>query len=333
MDLTFPADVEQAARTAREFVESRAAAGLTGLASLVARSPLAHFAVLRELGRAPAPWAETFRAAGLQFHDVARLGVAGDAGLVGLALGDPRRRPTSETLGVGADPGPPPTLHGLAQLPGYLAPVDSILVAAAVAGERPDVGLFLVSSAAGDSASRGPLGIALNGTPARLLERGEAAWQLLLALRRRERLSQIALAVGAATRANEVALAVAREATAAKDPLALGQGVQFQVADDAIDLQVAETLALHSATLAEAGTLTEAELASTRFMVVEALERIARRAAHVAGLFSTPGATAQGVSSEEAAGFFVDLARRLGLEGGAVELDRREAALGVLQSL
>ena len=328
MDLTFPADVEQAARTARELVDSnvleRTAPALASLAAVVAESPLAHFAVFRELGRAPVPWAVTLRAAGLQFHDVARLGVAQDAGLVGLALGDPRRRPDPSTLGVHADPATC-ALHGTAQLPGYLAPVDSILVAAVVAGERPDVGLFLVSSEAGDSSAGGPLQIALNGAPARLLERGDAAWRLLLALKRRERLSQIALAVGTATRAHELALAVAREATAAKDPLALGQGVQFQVADDAIDLQVAETLALHCAALAEAGTLTEAELASTRFMVVEALERIARRAAHIAGLFARaqpPWTT-----------FVLETARRLQLEGGAVELDRREAALGVLQSV
>jgi len=114
-------------------------------------------------------------------------------------------------------------------------------------------------------------------------------------------------------------------ATAAKDALALGQGIQFQVADNAIDLQVAETLALHCATLADTGALTDADLSLTRFVVLEAFERVSRRAAHIAGLFApTP---------PEWTRFFLDLARRLRLEGGAVELDRREAALGVLQNV
>ena len=323
MDLTFPADVERAARACRDFAEShvqeRAAPGsaLASLASRIAESPLAHFAVLRELGRVAAPWAETFRAAGLQFHDVARFGIEGfEAGLVGLALGDPRRRPAPETLGVRATP--TGQLDGVALVPGYMAPVDSLLIAATLSGDAKDVGVFLATGPFGEGA------VTLQRTPARVLERGEAAWRLLLAFKRGERLSQIALAVGAASRAHELSLAAAREASAAKDALALGQGVQFQVADDAIDLQVAETLALHSATLAEAGTLGDADLASTRFMVVEALGRIAHRAAHVAGLFaSTPPPWTT---------FFLELARRLRLEGGAVELDRREAALGVLQS-
>lgn len=328
MDLTLPSEVERAARTIREFVEShlltpappsRLPLPLAGLAPLVEKSPLAHFAVFRELGRVPAPWAETFRAAGLQFHDLPRAGVkAPEAGLVGLALGDPRRRPDPDALGVQADRATTWQLHGVAVVPEYLAPVDSLLIAATLSGDAPDVGVFLATGSFGEG------GVTLDRTPARLLERGEAAWQLLLALRRRARLSQIALAVGAASRAHELSLAAARQATAAKDPLALGQGIQFQVADDAIDLQMAETLALHSATLAESGALTEADLASTRFMVLEALERIALRAGHIANLFAstTPPWTR----------FFLELARRLRLEGGAVELDRREAALGLLQS-
>jgi len=88
---------------------------------------------------------------------------------------------------------------------------------------------------------------------------------------------------------------------------------------------VAETLALHCATLADTGALTDADLSLTRFVVLEAFERVSRRAAHIAGLFApTP---------PEWTRFFLDLARRLRLEGGAVELDRREAALGVLQNV
>lgn len=316
MDLAFPAEVERAARAARELVESRSAAGLAGIASLVSTSPLAHFAVFRELGHVAAPWAETLKSAGLQFHDLGRLGIADNAGLVGLALGDARRRPDRAALGVKATPSG--QLDGVAMVPGYLAPVDSLVIAATLPGEAGEVGLFLATGPFGEGA------VALAATPARLLERGEAAWQVALALKRRERLSQIALAVGAADQAYRASLGLAREATAAKDALALGQGVQFQVADNAIDLQVAETLALHCATLAEAGTLTDADLASTRFMVVEALERIALRAAHIAGLFASP--------PPPWTPFFLDLARRLRLEGGAVELDRREAALGVLQT-
>ena len=245
MDLTFLPDVERAARTAREFSESRllAAVGpgrvgterpgvLSHLASLVAASAVAHFAVFRELGRVPAPWAETFRAARLQFHALPGAGVSlEEAGLVGLAVGDPRRQPDPEALGVRAgERGGTWELDGMALAPGYLAPADSLLIAAAISGDGQDVGLFLVK------ASPDLLRVALDRIPAHLLERGEAAWHLLLALRRRERLSQIALAVGAAGRAHELSLAAAREATAAKDALALGQGIQFQVADNAIDL-------------------------------------------------------------------------------------------------
>jgi hypothetical protein len=317
MDLTYPADVERAARASREFVESRAPAGLATLASLVAASPLAQFAVLRELGQVVAPWAETLRAAGLQLHDLGRLGLdPADAGLVGLALGDPRRRPDPSTLGVTARPSG--HLDGVVAVAGLLAPVDSLVLAATLPDEAGAIGVFHTA---------GPFGagtVALAGAPARRLERGEAAWALALAAKRQERLAQIALALGAADRASHESLALAREATAVRDALALGQGVQFQVADNAIDLQVAETLGLHCATLAEAGTLTDADLASTRFMVVEALGRIAERAAHVAGLFTSP--------APPWTTFVLDLARRLGLEGGALELDRREAALGVLQS-
>jgi alkylation response protein AidB-like acyl-CoA dehydrogenase len=215
-------------------------------------------------------------------------------------------------------------------VPGYLVPVDSLLVAAGLepspeAG-MPEVGAFLVKLEStprlSPSVEPDVLQVVLDRTSALLVERGEAAWNLLLALRRRERLSQIAMAVGAARQAHESSVALAREATSAKDPLALGQGVQFQVADNAIDLQVAETLALHCAVLADSGALTEADLALTRFMVLEAFERISRRAAHVAGLFASapPGWTE----------FVLDLARRLKLVGGPVELDRRQAALGLL---
>ncbi len=339
MDLTFPAVVDRAARAARDFVESRflpvAESGRDGanrrrlssaLASLVTESSLAHFAVFRELGGVAAPWAETFRAADLQFHALADAGVRAEAaGLVGLALGDPRRQPDPEALGVRAGQrGETWELDGMAITPGYLAPVDSLLTAAVISGG--EVGLFLITESPRASTAGGAdlVCVDLEGTPAELRERGPGAWPLLLALRRRERLSQIALAVGAAHRAHAGSLDATRAATVVKDPLALGQGIQFQVADNAIDLQVAETLALHGATLADAGTLTDAELASTRFMVLDALERIALRAAHITGVFA---ATAPPWTA-----FFVDLARRLKLEGGAVELDRREAALGLLQT-
>jgi alkylation response protein AidB-like acyl-CoA dehydrogenase len=339
MDLAVPAVVERAARTAREFVESYLLSAtesgrrrpdgrgaLTDLAPVIAASSLAHVTVFRELGRVPAPWGETVSAAGLQFHDLARAGVRDvEAGAVGLALGDPRRRPERDAVGVRAtERGDAWELQGVALLPGYVGAFDSLLVAAALAADRRDVGLFFVpgSPAAATSRDPGLIRVVLDRTRAELLQRGEAAWEILLALRRRERLSQIALAVGAAQRAHEASLAAARDATAAKDPLALGQGVQFQVADDAIDLQVAETLALHCATLADAGALSEADLALTRFMVLDAFERIALRAAHVTALFAP--------APPPWARFVVDLARSLKAEGGAVELDRRDAALGLL---
>jgi len=351
MDLTFPPVVEHAARTAREFVEAHllptAESGrrapdrprvLSDLASLVAESPLAHFAVFRELGRAPLPWARIFMGAGLPFHDLSRLGgAAHQAGLISLALGDPRRTPDPSTLTVGAMASRSHdatwVLEGVALAPGYLAPVDSLLVGARVeegrqGHEGPEAAAFLVRLAASvepSSMDADLVRVVMDGTPALMVERGEAAWELLRALRRHERLSQIALAVGAAGYAHESSLSAAREATAAKDALALGQGIQFQVADNAIDLQVAETLALHCATLADTGALTDADLSLTRFVVLEAFERVSRRAAHIAGLFApTP---------PEWTRFFLDLARRLRLEGGAVELDRREAALGVLQNV
>jgi alkylation response protein AidB-like acyl-CoA dehydrogenase len=333
MDLSVPAEVAHAAGMTREFVESYlpiAGAGmaLAELAPMVARSPLAHFAVFRELGRVPAAWAETFRAARLPFHDLSTAGLSvDDPGLLALAIGDPRRE-ADDAPGIEARPVPGGAweLHGVARAPGYLAPVDSVLVAARLADEPRDLGLLLVLAASPAPAwsSGNLLRLPLAATPARLLARGPDAWSCVLRLRRRERLSQIALAVGAATGAHESSLAAAREATAAKDPLALGQGVQFQVADNAIDLQVAETLALHCATLAEAGTLDHATLASTRFVVLDAFARIAERASHVANLFSaTPLPWTE---------LFPDLARRLKLEGGAVELDRRQAAHGLLQS-
>jgi alkylation response protein AidB-like acyl-CoA dehydrogenase len=334
MDLSVPAEVAHAAGMTREFVESHlrvagAGVALAELAPMVARSPLAHVAVFRELGRVPAAWAETFRAARLPFHDLSTAGLsADDTGLLALAIGDPRREAGDDALGIEARPthGGSWELHGVGRAPGYLAPVDSVLVAARLADESRDLGLFLVlaASSAPARSSGDLLRLPLAATPARLLARGPDAWQGVLRLRRRERLSQIALAVGAATCAHESSLAAAREATAAKDLLALGQGVQFQVADNAIDLQVAETLALHCATLAEAGTLDHATLASTRFMVLDAFARIAQRASHVANLFAaTPLPWTE---------FFPDLARRLKLEGGAVELDRRQAARGLLQS-
>jgi hypothetical protein len=85
---------------------------------------------------------------------------------------------------------------------------------------------------------------------------------------------------------------------------------------------VAETLALHCATLADAGALSEADLALTRFMVLDAFERIALRAAHVTALFAP--------APPPWARFVVDLSRSLKAEAGAVELDRRDAALGLL---
>jgi alkylation response protein AidB-like acyl-CoA dehydrogenase len=334
MDLSLPAEVAHAAGMTRQFVEPYLAVGRPGVAvaelvPLVAQFPLAHFAAFRELGRVPAPWAEIFRAARLPFHDLSVAGLsADDTGLLGLTIGDPRREADDDTLGIEARPtqGGGWELHGVGRAPGYLAPVDSLLAAARLVDAPRDLGLFLVLvTRAAPASSRGDLlGLPLDGAPARLLARGPDAWQRALRLRRRERLSQIALAVGAASHAHEASLAAAREATATRDPLALGQGVQFQIADNAIDLQVAETLALHSFTLAQAGTLDDATLASTRFVVLDAFARIAERAAHVAGLFAaTPAAWSE---------CFLDLARRLRLEGGAVELDRRAAARGLLQS-
>ena len=336
MDLTFTPEIERAALTARAFVDERpphpvGPGPLAGLAGLVRESPLAHFVVFRELGRLPASWGEIFPAAGLEFHDLPGAGVSAEgARLTGLVYGDPRRGPEGAALGIDARPsvthGDTWNLHGVALAPGYLAPVDSLLIAANVPGEVPDVGLFALAKLAERSVAprHGLLRMELRGTSVRVLARGDQARDFLRGLRRRERLSQIALAVGAAGRAHDESLNAAREATRAKDPLALGQGVQFHVADSAIDLQVAETLALHCATLAEARTLPDATLASTRFMVLDAFARIAQRAAHVATLFAaTPPAWSE---------VFLDLAHRLRLEGGAVELDRRDAARGLLQS-
>ncbi len=350
MDLTLPPAAARAAEAAGAFVESQllalddpAAAGpptaaLAELEPAMAASPLAHFVVCRQLGRVPLPWARVFRAAGLPFHDGSPLGLTPHgAGLVSLALGDPRRLPDPAALTARAVPvaGDPPDwrLHGVALAPGYLAPPDALIVAASCAAAEPGpgqddpearVGAFLVPL---DAALRrslpeaGMLRAPLEGAPGRLLARGAAAWRHLLALRRRERLAQIGLAVGACQRAHELTIAAVREAGDARDDLAIGQGIQFHVADNAIDLEVAGTLALECAVRAEAGTLTEADLGMARFMVVEALERVSRRAAHAVELFApVPPAWT---------GFFIGLARALALEGGALELDRRAAAAGL----
>lgn len=354
MDLTLPPQAVRAASVARALVESLphgtdsfaarpsasvsapSSSDLADLAQLVAASPLARFAAFRQLGRSAIPWARLFHAAGLPFHDTSGPGAPPDkAGLISLALGDPRRLPDPATLNVRATPvtdadGSGWRLHGIALAPGYLTPVDSLIVAATIRTgpeekASPEVGAFLVKREAPFGPSRpepGLLRVVLDGTSATRLETGEAAWGWLVALRKRERLSQIALAVGASDRAHELTLAAAREATAAEDPLALGQGVQFQVADNAIDLEVVSALATECAVLAEAGRLTDAHLALTRFMVLEGFERISRRAAHVVGLF----AEARPAWTD----FFLDLSRALTLEGGAVELDRRQAAAGVL---
>lgn len=97
------------------------------------------------------------------------------------------------------------------------------------------------------------------------------------------RLAVAANAVGRSQRVLQTALEWAANREQFGQPIGKFQGVSFQLADSAVEIEAAQLLTLQAASRAAAGTLTDTDVAMAKLFATEALGRVTDRAVQVFG--------------------------------------------------